>query len=140
MLAVVDHPVQARLCAPREELEEAVPVTATLRYSCGQPLSAYLIFPETVSLDGCEVVWEFARSLLAAGLRVPAGGGDVHVWPCGPDRTMIELRSPLGTALVDVDSIDVRCFLARSYEAVAPGEEARLVDIDAALTSLLGGR
>jgi hypothetical protein len=134
MLTEIDQFVQARICAPGARDRD---ITATLRYHQDDPHAAYVTFPAIVSIDGVEVTWTFARNLLAAGLRGPAGDGDVHVWPCGPDRTMIELRAPEGTALVEVASADVRAFLSRAYEAVPAGHEFRHLDLDAALMALL---
>jgi hypothetical protein len=134
MLTDIDQSVQARICAPGARDRD---VTATLRYHHDDPLAACVTFPAAVSIDGVEVTWTFARNLLAAGLRGPAGDGDVHVWPCGPDRTMIELRAPEGTALVEIASASISAFLSRAYEAVPAGHEVCDFDFDAALTTLL---
>ncbi|TKA09879.1 SsgA family sporulation/cell division regulator [Actinacidiphila oryziradicis] len=136
MLTDIDQSVQARICAPGARDHD---VTATLRYHHDDPLAAYVTFPAAVSADGAEVTWTFARNLLAAGLRGPAGDGDVHVWPCGPDSTMIELRAPEGTALVQIASAAVSAFLSRAYEAVPAGREVHDFDVDVALTALLDG-
>jgi len=134
MLTDIDQFVQARICVPGARDRD---ITATLRYQHDDPLAAYVTFPAAVSVDGMEVTWTFARNLLTAGLRGPAGDGDVHVWPCGPDRTMVELRAPVGTALVEMASADVRVFLSRAYDAVPAGDELRHLDLDTALTALL---
>jgi hypothetical protein len=54
----------------------------------------------------------------------------VHVWPYGPDRTMIEFRALEGTALVEIASEDIRAFLVRTYEAVPAGQEGLHLDLD----------
>ncbi|EFH28317.1 MULTISPECIES: SsgA family sporulation/cell division regulator, partial [Streptomyces] len=75
-----EQPARARLItAENQEL----PVPATLRYRSTDPLAVCVDFPPEVSLDGQGVTWTFARALLEEGLRGPAGGGDVHIWPCG---------------------------------------------------------
>ena len=135
MLTDIDHIVQVRLCAPGAGDQE---VSATLRYHREDPLAVCLTFPASVSLDGTDVTWTFARGLLAAGLRAPSGDGDVHVWPYGLRRTMIELRAREGIALIDLAVADVRAFLSRSYEAVPAGSEVRHLDVDAVLAALLG--
>src|SRR4051812_23105300 len=130
MLTGIDHIVQARLLVTDTEQEDRE-LAATLRYQHDDPLAVRITFPPAVSLDGTEVTWAFGRSLLAAALRGPAGHGDVHIWPCGPDRTMLELRALEGTAMVEIATADLRCFLSRAYEAVPAGEEQRHLDIDA---------
>ncbi|MDJ0342307.1 SsgA family sporulation/cell division regulator [Streptomyces sp. H10-C2] len=134
MLTVIDQTLRARLCVPAAE--DRV-ITATLLYQCDDPLAARMSFPASATLDGSDVTWTFARDLLAAGLRLPSGEGDVHVWPCGPRRIMIELSSPDGVALLQLDSGDVRDFLTRSYAAVPPGDEHRHVDFEAVFAALL---
>ncbi|MEU6340176.1 MULTISPECIES: SsgA family sporulation/cell division regulator [unclassified Streptomyces] len=137
MLTDIDHIVQARLHTPKSG-PEGHEITATLRYHRDDPLAARMAFPPSVSLDGAEVTWVFARGLLTTGLYEPAGEGDVHVRPAGPDRTVLEFRAPAGVALVEVATTDLRIFLARVYEAVPPGHEFRGVDMDAVIASLLG--
>lgn len=134
MLTDIDQTLRARLCAPSagDRL-----ITATLIYQCDDPLAARMSFPASATLDGSDVTWTFARDLLAAGLRMPSGEGDVHVWPYGLRRTMIELSSPEGIALLQLDSEDVRDFLTRSYAAVPPGDEHRHLDLEADLAALL---
>ena len=134
MLTDVDQCVQARLLAEGAGDAE---VTAALRYRRDDPLAARMTFPPAVSLDGTEVTWTFARSLLAAGLREPSGEGDVHIWPCGPDRTMVELWAPEGCALVALATTGVRRFLSRAYAAVPAGAEERHIDMDALVAALL---
>ncbi|GAA2798948.1 SsgA family sporulation/cell division regulator [Kitasatospora sp. CM 4170] len=87
---------------------------------------------------GRDIVWVFARHLLAAGLELPAGLGDVHIRPATGRRTMVELRAPEGTALIQFDSTDLRRFLWRSRVVVPDGEEHLFLDPDRALAELLG--
>lgn len=134
MLTVIDQTLRARLCA--SPAGDRV-IAATLIYQCDDPLAARMAFPASATLDGLDVTWTFARDLLAAGLRMPSGEGDVHVWPCGKRRTMIELSSPEGIALLQLDTEDVQDFLTRSYTAVPPGDELRHIDLDADLAALL---
>ncbi|MGW1890217.1 SsgA family sporulation/cell division regulator [Streptomyces sp. NPDC002004] len=63
--------------------------------------------------------WLFARELLEEGLRAPATGGDVRIWPCGRVQTVIELHSREGTAVVWFDSSTLIRFLNRIYSATA---------------------
>lgn len=133
MLATVDQSLRGRLFLDPDSYR---PIGAHLRYRRDDPLAVQLFFPAAVSLSGGEVSWVFGRDLLELGLREPSGDGDVHIWPCGPDRVMIEFASPQGTALIDFPSRDLRDFLRRSYTAVPPGREADYLDLDSDLMDL----
>ncbi|MEU3528686.1 SsgA family sporulation/cell division regulator [Streptomyces sp. NPDC038707] len=126
----------ARLVAPGD-LE--VPVPATLRYTADDPLAVYLDFPAEAALHGEEVTWTFARSLLDEGLSAPAGRGDVRIWPCGRTRTVLELHSPHGMALLRFRAAALRCFLRRTYQVVASGEEDVSAVVERGLSALFGG-
>ena len=129
------QPARARLItAENQEL----PVPATLRYSSVDPLAVHLDFPPEVSLDGAGVTWTFARTLLEEGLDAPAGSGDVHLWPCGGSRTVLELHSPYGMALLQFDTAALRRFLLRTYAVVATGQEDLGEAVDRGLSSLFG--
>lgn len=127
----------------------------TLAYLPEDPLAVRMAFPAEFSLDDRtdgsgsdggdgrdgredDIVWVFARQLLGAGLELPSGAGDVHVRPALGRRTMVELRAPEGTALVQFDSADLRRFLWRSRLIVPEGEEHLHLDADRALAELLG--
>ncbi|NNN35995.1 SsgA family sporulation/cell division regulator, partial [Streptomyces sp. S3(2020)] len=71
-------------------------------------------------------------------LRGPAGGGDVHLWPCGKARTVVELHSPYGLALLQFDTSDLRGFLLRTYAVVADGQEDVAAEVDRGLSALFG--
>ena len=87
------------------------------------------------------VVWTFARELLAEGLYVPTGSGDVQVWPClsvsGDAVVIIELCSPDGLALLQAPSRLVHDFIARTYDVVPEGEETVHLEMDALISQLL---
>lgn len=120
MAVTLEQPARARLVAP-ERRERSVPVT--LRYAADDPLAVQITFPPEASLGGAEVTWIFARQLLEEGLRAPAGGGDVHIWPCGRARTVLEFHAPQGLALVQFDRAVLRRFLLRTYAVVGAGRE-----------------
>ncbi|GAA1984383.1 SsgA family sporulation/cell division regulator [Kitasatospora viridis] len=139
---VVEHLVPARLIL---STQCSSGLTVVLRYLARDPLAVRMAFPAEYSLDedraprdGAEVVWVFARELLAHGLALPSGLGDVHVRPCRTPHTVVELRAPEGTALLRFESGALRRFLAASYRAVPQGREAALLDPDRALAELLG--
>ena len=131
----LEQPARARLITG-EERERPVP--AKLRYSSTDPLAVHIDFPGEVSLDGHGATWTFARSLLEEGLRGPAGDGDVHIWPCGPERTVVELHSPYGMALLQFDTAALNRFLLRTYAVVATGEEDLGAVVERGLSSLFG--
>ncbi|MCQ4212780.1 SsgA family sporulation/cell division regulator [Streptomyces longispororuber] len=113
-------------------------ITVTLRYASGDPLAIHVAFPAEATLAGTEVTWAFARTLLDEGLRAPTGSGDVHVWPCGRARTVVELHAPEGMAVVQFDTAVLRRFLTRSYALVPAGDEDVAAVVDHALATLFG--
>jgi hypothetical protein len=121
------------------------PVTAG--YDVRDPYAVSLAFPaahrpdadaDADAADAGAPSWTFGRELLADGLRGPAGEGDVHVWPCGPDVVMVELRSDRGSALLAVPARELRTFLFLSYAEVPPGYEGRYLELDRLLHDLMG--
>ncbi|UGY91875.1 SsgA family sporulation/cell division regulator [Streptomyces gobiensis] len=135
MSTLIDHTMQARIIAQ----PAAFPIFGALRYDSADPLAVQLIFPAEVALDGAEVTWVFARELLDGALCDPVGTGDVQLWPNGPDRTMVELQAPEGTALVELPTRDVRHFLRRTYALVPAAEEHLRLHVDRGLADLLRG-
>lgn len=131
----LEQPARARLIAADQEL----PVPATLRYTGADPLAVHIDFPPEVALDGERVTWTFARALLEEGLTGPAGSGDVHVWPCGRARTVLELHSPHGLALLQFDTAALRRFLLRTFAVVGTGREDVGAAVEQGLASLFGG-
>jgi hypothetical protein len=131
----LEQPASGRLITADEQ---ELPVPATLRYVSTDPLAVHLVFPPEVSLDGTGVTWTFGRALLEEGLRGPAGGGDVHIWPCGRDRTVVEFHSPHGLALLQFGTACLRRFLLRTYAVVAAGQEDLGAAVEEGLSSLFG--
>ncbi|MFJ2867368.1 SsgA family sporulation/cell division regulator [Kitasatospora sp. NPDC087314] len=141
-----EETVQARLIL---STHRSVRLRVVLTYRPEDPLAVRMAFPAEFSLDGPadggpggeaadDIVWIFARQLLSAGLELPAGVGDVHIRPALGRRTMVELRAPEGTALLQFDTTDLRRFLWRSRLLVPEGEEHLYLDADRALAELLG--
>ncbi|MGF1431153.1 SsgA family sporulation/cell division regulator [Kitasatospora sp. LaBMicrA B282] len=140
--ATVEHTVHARLVLTGHCSSG---LRATLHYRAADPFAVRMAFPAEYSLDEprgpepeAEVVWVFARQLLASGLDLPAGLGDVHVRPSRGPYTMVELRAPEGVALLRFEAGDLRRFLSASYHCVPEGTEGRHLDADRALAELLG--
>ncbi|MFF5991427.1 SsgA family sporulation/cell division regulator [Prauserella flavalba] len=115
---------------------------------CGTPLLSRLSYaadePFTVALafriePGEWVEWEFARDLLLDGITEPTGIGDVRVRPdlaTHEDYLVLELESPDGYAVVEIDIEDVRRFTEATVEIVPPGTESGHLDLDALIAHL----
>ncbi|MFF0450819.1 SsgA family sporulation/cell division regulator [Streptomyces sp. NPDC004609] len=134
MFPTVEQTVPGRLLGGAPQ-PVAVPVRFT--YSADDPLAVHMVFPPSASLSGTTVTWAFARTLLDAGLAAPSGTGDVHIRPCGPKTTTVELRSPEGVALLRFGTARLRHFLLHSYATVPAELETRAIDIDGGLAALL---
>ncbi|PZH01139.1 SsgA family sporulation/cell division regulator [Streptomyces sp. NTH33] len=131
----LEQPARAHLITGRGQ---ELPVPVTLRYASADPLAVYLDFPPETALDGKDVTWTFSRALLEEGLQRRAGAGDVHLWPCGAFRTVLELHSPSGLALLRFETPPLRRFLQRSYAVVPPGQEDLSTAVDQGLIALFG--
>ncbi|MFF9405201.1 SsgA family sporulation/cell division regulator [Streptomyces anandii] len=131
----LEQPARARLITADQRER---PVPATLRYASADPLAVHVDFPPEASLDGNDVSWTFSRALLEEGIRRPAGAGDVHLWPCGASRTVLELHSPSGMALLRFDTPALHRFLLRTYAVIAPGQEDVAAAVDRGLSALFG--
>ncbi|ARP73580.1 SsgA family sporulation/cell division regulator [Streptomyces pluripotens] len=132
----IEHLARARLITTEDR---EIPVSATLRYTTCDPLAVYVDFPAEAALDGEEVTWTFARSLLDQGLRAPAGHGDVQIWPCGRTRTVVEFHSPYGLALLQFQASALRRFLVCTYGVVGSGQEDMAAVVERGLSALFGG-
>lgn len=136
----VSSDLQLRLVVPGAA---SLPVRAGLDYDLTDPYAVTVSF-HTGAAGGSsptEVVqWTFARQLLSDGVTVPAGEGDVQVWPSydgGSSVVCLSLSSPSGRALFEVPLPDLVEFLGRTYQAVPTGAESDHVDVDAELALLL---
>ena len=132
----VSSELQLRLVVPGAA---ALPVRADVDYDVTDPYAVSVAF-HTGASGGEVVSWTFARQLLSDGVSVPAGEGDVQVWPSSGDSgavVCLSLSSPSGRALFEVPLGDLVEFLGRTYEAVPTGTESDHVDVDAELALLL---
>ncbi|MFD8480899.1 SsgA family sporulation/cell division regulator [Kitasatospora sp. NPDC059673] len=154
--APVEQHTQARLILGTHR---SVLLRVTLRYNCEDPLAVRMVFPAEYAVDADpydpqgahdphdtaapadpsapDIEWVFARQLLSTGLDTATGEGDVRIRPAYGMRTMVELRSPEGVALLQFARADLRRFLWRSHLAVPEGQELRHLDCDRALAQLL---
>lgn len=137
MSTVIEQSVQARMVASAPQMET---LPAVLSYDRADPFAVRMAFPAPATLEGTEVSWEFSRELLAAGMEVPSGLGDVRIRPFGYDRTVLEFHAAEGIAMVHVRTADLRRFLRRAQHLVPCGHERRFLDLDRNLTELFGSR
>ncbi|MEU3901676.1 SsgA family sporulation/cell division regulator [Streptomyces sp. NPDC045251] len=117
--------------------ESSLPVRASLRYDTADPYAVHADF-HTGAEDTVE--WVFARELLTAGLHIPAGIGDVQVWPCRSRRLdilCIALASEEGEALLHAPARVLEEFLERTEAVVPPGTEHRHLSFDQELSRIL---
>ena len=134
----VSSELQLRLVVPGAA---SLPVRADLAYDVTDPYAVQVSFHTGSGTGNGDVVqWTFARQLLSDGVSVPAGEGDVQVWPStanGVPVVCLSLSSPSGRALFEVPLPDLVEFLGRTYQAVPTGSESDHVDVDAELALLL---
>lgn len=134
----VSSELQLRLIVPGAA---ALPVRADLDYDVADPYAVSVSFHTGTGPGSGDVVqWTFARQLLSDGVSVPAGEGDVQVWPSTSGNgavVCLSLSSPSGRALFEVPLGDLVEFLGRTYDQVPTGREGDHVDVEAELALLL---
>jgi hypothetical protein len=85
------------------------------------------------------VEWVFSRELLVAGLTDATGVGDVRFRPLeerGLRMLVVEIESPEGYALLELDHEAVADFLDATEELVPLGSEGEHFDVDALIDEL----
>jgi hypothetical protein len=116
--------------------EAAAPVVTRWTYCMDDPFAVALEIQTRG--DRC-VDWVLARELLVAGLSAPTGIGDVRVRPARMgqwDVTLVEIRSPDGHAVLEVDRDLLRQFVEATIEVVPLGDEGAAVDMDAEIEKI----
>lgn len=117
---------------------EPVPVSTRWTYRADEPFAITVAF---ATERGRWVEWIFARDLLIAGLDAPSGEGDLHVMPHPTDEELLllEIHSPSGSAMFELDRDDTEDFLAHTLDLVPTGTESTHFDIDRLLAELTAG-
>lgn len=115
-----------------------VSLPARLHYRSSDPYAVLLAIGahRTGTID-----WVFARDLLREGTSRAAGEGAVLVSPRSSPRgpvVRVVVRSPAGSAALDIRAAAVADFLDRAHHLVPPGAEGSHTDIDQLVTLLLG--
>lgn len=116
--------------------QSAAPVVTRWTYSADDPFAVTLVIQTRG--DQC-VDWVLARDLLVAGLTGPAGIGDVRVRPARMDDwdvALVEIRSPDGRALLEVDRDLLQQFVDATIDAVPLGSESTVIDMDAEIEKI----
>jgi Streptomyces sporulation and cell division protein, SsgA len=132
--ATVTRELSVHVVAPIDGPSE---VTVEMRYDTADPFAVHAVFQVA---PGQQIAWVFGRELLAEGLDLPAGDGDVRIWPAsdaGREVVCIVLRSPDGEALLHASTPEIVAFLSSAYALCARGREARHLEIDRGLSALL---
>ncbi len=116
--------------------EAAAPVVTRWIYCTYDPFAVTL----EIQTRGSRCVdWVLARELLVAGLSGPAGIGDVRVRPAYLDEwdvMLIEIRSPDGHAMLEVDRDLLEQFVQATIDVVPLGSESTVVDMDAEIEKI----
>jgi hypothetical protein len=114
----------------------ATPVRSRWSYRADQPFTVTAAFQ--TERDRW-VEWVFSRDLLVAGLTEPAGLGDVRFSPLeerGLHMLVVEIESPEGYALLELDHESVAEFLGATEDLVPLGSESQHFDVDALIDEL----
>ena len=113
------------------------PVWADWRYTTDHPWSVFVCFRDREDDHDTYSPWEFGRDLLYQGLTVPTGLGDVQVWP-ERGRIAVRLRNGFHETVLHFRHIDLRDFIAETFQLVPPGEECLPEEaVDEAVVRLL---
>ncbi|MBD9733572.1 SsgA family sporulation/cell division regulator [Streptomyces sp. H28] len=115
-MSVVEQYARAHVVTDADPLlgdRGAVPVV--LRYDPeSDPRSVRVALPGSGERE-----WTVPRELLEEGLHLPAGQGEVQVWPCGRVQTVVEFHTARGVSVVQFENKVLTRFLRRTYAAAA---------------------
>ncbi|RLK60888.1 MULTISPECIES: SsgA family sporulation/cell division regulator [Actinokineospora] len=112
------------------------PVRSRWTYRANEPYTVVAAFQADADRW---VEWIFGRDLLAEGLVRAAGDGDVRLAPVttgGTAKLALEIESPDGHAVLELDHAAVQSFFATTTAMVPLGGEADFFDIDALIEEI----
>ncbi|WP_438305626.1 SsgA family sporulation/cell division regulator [Streptomyces sp. HUAS TT11] len=133
----VAHELPVRLVVSHEMSME---MFAGLWYEADDPYAVRAAF-YPVDRSG-RVEWALSREMLVQALSEHTGQGDVRMWPAGGsgrDVLYLSLRSPRGSALLELPAQSVESFLRETWSLVPLGAESERLDLDGELAQLLAG-
>jgi hypothetical protein len=110
--------------------DDTTPVRSRWIYDATEPFTIAVSFQ---SEDDVWVEWVFARDLLVNGMTGSAGIGDVRLRPKrtnGRTALQLEIESPEGHALLELDRESVQRFLEATINLVPLGDESDYFDVD----------
>ncbi len=107
-------------------------VNAELRYYCDDPFAVQMLLSVDQSPAIC---WTFGRELLMTGVWMPAGIGDVQVYPTH-DGVIVELRSGGVAARLLAHTPDISAFTDRTQVLVPLGAEMDHYNLDVDLRTM----
>ncbi|MFD9704231.1 SsgA family sporulation/cell division regulator [Lentzea sp. NPDC059081] len=107
------------------------PVETELIYQADDPFAVTMRF----HAGGSVATWIMGRDLLAEGMGMPSGDGDVRLRPHSGRTLVLELISDRHVTVFRFSANTLRKFLAASYRLVPAGTER--FDADAFLSTVL---
>ncbi|MFD5828324.1 SsgA family sporulation/cell division regulator [Lentzea sp. NPDC060358] len=107
------------------------PVETELIYQADDPYAVTMRFHS----GGSVATWIMGRDLLAEGMGMATGDGDVRVRPHSGRTLVLELLSDRHVTVFRLPATTLRKFLAATYRLVPPGTEH--FDADAFLSAVL---
>lgn len=107
------------------------PVETELLYDADDPFAVTMNF----HAGGAVATWVMGRDLIAEGMTMAAGDGDVRLRPHAGQVLVLELISDRHVTVLRVPASTLRKFLDASYRLVPPGSER--FDADAFLSIVL---
>ena len=134
-------PLTLQLVGPQSWTE----VPAMLCYDTADPFAVRIAFGDVDDERGAAdaeesgIAWLLSRELLHAGLKAPAGDGDVRLWPASASTDVLSrhLRAPCGEALFELSRATVAAFLRQTEALVPSGPEVSMIDLHEELSVLL---
>jgi hypothetical protein len=115
---------------------QPAPVVTRWSYSAADPFA--VTFAVRTRNDRW-VEWLVARDLVVESLVGPAGKGDIRMSPQevqGYDIVEIEIRSPDGRAVLEVDRDLLANFVDSTIQIVALGDESGRMDLDVEIAKI----
>ncbi|GAA1240252.1 SsgA family sporulation/cell division regulator [Kitasatospora nipponensis] len=116
-------------------LDHEIPLRSSWSYDAGDPYAVHVDFRLPL---GSTERWSFARELLAQGMDLPAGSGDVEIAPeVGHRHVLLLLHGGSGSAVVRVGQHPLREFLDTAFAHVPAGSERSDDELEQWLRSVL---